>query len=346
MDPSLDSISSTIPTSFITLTTKPSAKLSYSFVPAAGSDHQPLLVFLTGLGLPASSWIPTIASLASMTPHPPMLSYDRYGQGLSTDRDPLDAKAEDPEHGHDCMDVVQDLKQLISQICSEKNLKVPGSSENRSEVVEPPILFVANSLGGAVARLYADQYPFTVSAILFLDSVMADCDFVSIWPDPDADGFAEKNLPLPEGVTEEGLRETRARYRKVFHPVTGIMGKAEGLSRKNLAELLPDSDKPVLRFREDGMGPWVTVVGHGFDTFAKEGLKVGLCYRFLYMKLIISRVWGHLLQLRKPILILIGIGIMRDWQRSQVRTEVRDQSKRRSADILSSEMILTLWLVR
>jgi len=252
-----------------------------------------------------------MSSLASMTPHPPMLSYDRYGQGLSTDRDPLDAKAEDPEHGHDCMDVVRDLKQLISQICNEKDLKVPASSENSSELFEPPIFFVANSLGGAVARLYADQYPCTVSAILFLDSVVANSDFVSIWPDPDAPGFAEKYLPLPEGVTEEGLRETRAQYGKVFHPVTGIMGKVEGLSRRNLAELLPDSDKPMLRFEEDGKGPWITVVGHGFDTFAEEGLKVGLYHRALCMKLIGVRVWGHLLLLRKPILIHIGIGIMR-----------------------------------
>ena len=253
-----------------------------------------------------------MTSLASMTPHPPMLSYDRYGQGLSTDRDPLDAKAEDPEHGHDCMDVVRDLKQLISQICHEKDVKVPAGSENNSELVEPPVFFVVNSLGGAVARLYADHYPCTVSAILFLDSVMADCDFVSIFPDPDAPGFAEKNLPLPEGVTEEGLRETRMKYGKIFHPVTGIMGKAEGLRRKNLAELLPDSDKPVLRFGEEGKGPWVTVVGHGFDTFAEEGLKVGLNYRSLYVKLMISRVWEHLLLLRKLILILFGIGIMRD----------------------------------
>jgi hypothetical protein len=40
-----------------------------------------------------------------------------------------------------------------------------------------------------VARLYAGEYPSTVSAIQFLDSMMADCDFVSIWPDPDAPGF-------------------------------------------------------------------------------------------------------------------------------------------------------------
>lgn len=217
-----------------------------------------------------------MTSLASMTPHPPMLSYDRYGQGLSTDRDPLDAKAEDPEHGHDCMDVVRDLKQLIDQICTKKDLKIRAGSGDSSELVEPLIFFVANSLGGAVARLYADHYSSTVSAILFLDSIMADCDFVSIWPDPDAPGFAEKSLPLPEGVTEDGLRETRAKYGKVFHPVTGIMGKAEGLSRRNLAELLQDSDRPVLRFDGEGKGPWITVVGHGFDMFAEEGLKVGL----------------------------------------------------------------------
>jgi hypothetical protein len=175
------------------------------------------------------------------------------------------------------MDVVRDLKQLISQICDREDLKVPVGSENSSEMVEPSIFFVANSLGGAVARLYADQYPYTVSAILFLDSIMANSDFVSIWPDPDAPDFAKTALPLPEGVTEDALRETRAKYRQIFHPVTGLMGKAEGLSRKNLAELLPYSDKPLLRFEKGGKGPWLTVVGHGFKRFAEEGLKV-CCY--------------------------------------------------------------------
>jgi hypothetical protein len=144
--------------------------------------------------------------------------------------------------------------------------------------------------------------------------------------------FAERYLPFPEGVTEEGLRESRAKYGEVFYPVTGIVGKAEGLSRKNLAELLPNSEKPMLQFK-DGKGPWITVVGHGFDMFAEEELKVGLYSRALYIKLVSLRAWRHLLPLRKPILILIGIGIMRDWQRSRVLIEVRDQYKRRSADI-------------
>lgn len=274
MDNTVDSRSSSISNSFISLSSKPTAKLCYTFVPPTDSNtEQPLIVFLNGLGLPQSSWLPTMTILASKAPHPPMLSYDRYGQGLSTDRDPLDAQAGDPKHGHDCMDVVRALKQLILQICEEKGLKIPAGS---GEMVEPNIFFVANSLGGAIARLYADQYPYTVSAILFLDSIMASTDFVSFWPDPDAPDFAKTALPLPEGVTEKGLRETRAKYRQVFHPVSGIMGQAEGLSRKNLAELLPYSDKPLLRFEEGGMGPWVTVVGHGFKRFAEEGLNVGV----------------------------------------------------------------------
>lgn len=99
-----------------------------------------------------------------------------------------------------------------------------------------------------MARLYGGQYLFTVTAILFLDSIMADRNFASIWPDPDAPGSCEKYLPLPEGVTDEALRETRLKYGKVFYPITGIVGKAEGLDRKDLAGLLPDSDKPALRF--------------------------------------------------------------------------------------------------
>src|SRR5450432_664620 len=168
---------------FISLTSKPSAKISYYFIPASGSNsHQPLVVFLNGLGLPSSSWLPTISSITSRESHPALLSYDRYGQGLSNDRDPLDTHADDPVHGHDCIDVVQDLKQLISQICALKGLNIAANSANSSDMVEPNIFFVANSIGCAIARLFAQEYPHTVSALLFLDSVIANSDFVSMWP--------------------------------------------------------------------------------------------------------------------------------------------------------------------
>lgn len=253
--------------SYIELSTKPGAKIAYTFIPYKGTSDTgvPLLVFLNGLGLPAASWMPTISLLRELPSHPPILTYDRYGQGLTTEKDPQDAQAADPEHPHDCLDVVQDLHQLITQLSSVHNLD--------QFVSHGGIFLVGNSIGGALARLYAEMYPKTASALLLLDSVLANSDFVSIFPDPDASNFAETHTPLPEGITEEDIRKARAICTRIFHPSNGVLGKAEGLSRKTLPELLPEADAPVLM----GVGrktPLVTVVGHGFKVFADEALKV------------------------------------------------------------------------
>lgn len=249
----------------IRLATKPTAQLFYNFVPASGllNSTPYLIVFLNGLRLPKSSWLSVINGLMESQPErrPAILAYDRYGQGMSTDPDPSDANAEDPMHGHDCMSVVRDLRQLITQIAYEKM--------NVMDVCKLELIFVCNSIGCALARLYTHEYPGTVAAILFLDSVLASSDFVSIWPDPDAVDFDEKNLP--EGVTAELLRETREKYRRMFHPE---VGSKEGLSRKNLKDLLPDSDSPILH-GIGGRGPFVTVVGHDFMVFAEENEKIG-----------------------------------------------------------------------
>jgi hypothetical protein len=77
---------------------------------------------------------------------------------------------------------------------------------------------------------------------------------------------------LPEGVTAEGLREVRAKMDRIFSPIHGIMGNAEGLTRRNLAELLPYSDYPILTGVANE-GPWLTVVGHGFKKFAEDSLR-------------------------------------------------------------------------
>lgn len=64
----------------------------------------------------------------------------------------------------------------------------------------------------------------------------------------------------------DSIRAARAYMQRVFHPSNG---SREGLSRKNLAQLLPDSDGPKLQ-GPDGRGPWVTVVGHEFEAFKVE----------------------------------------------------------------------------
>ncbi|PYI24687.1 alpha/beta-hydrolase [Aspergillus violaceofuscus CBS 115571] len=250
---------------FISLATKPSAQLSYSFHPAADTVKKPaLVVFVNGLGLPQTSWEGVIAHLQAQPPAvglPTMLTYDRYGQGQTTDRDPNDSTAEDPTHGHDTLTVVHDLHQLLTQIATEKM--------GVSNLSELPLILVSNSIGGALVRLYAQQYPGTVAGLLFLDSVLANSDFVSIYPDPDAAGFDPRSLP--DGVDADAIRAARAYMQKVFHPSNG---SREGLSRRNLAQLLPDSDGPGL-LGPDGRGPWVTVVGHEFEAFQLEFEKMG-----------------------------------------------------------------------
>ncbi|KAH8809438.1 Alpha/Beta hydrolase protein [Xylogone sp. PMI_703] len=251
--------------SLVELAHKPGASLSYTFVPGKNSSGLPLIVFVNGLMAPAASWIAVISLLTSRDSYPAMLAYDRYGQGATTDRDPVDAKAADPKHGHDCLESVKDLHQLITQINHEKDLRLDVSGTGSG----PGVFLVCNSIGGALSRLYAQTHPHTVSSILFLDSVVANTDFVSIYPDPDAPDFKERYLPLPEGVTEDGLRVARQKMQMIFHPDNP---SAEGLSRKNLRDLLPDADKPAL-VGSGGNGPWITVVGHGFQAFAEEGLK-------------------------------------------------------------------------
>ncbi|RAK95435.1 alpha/beta fold hydrolase [Aspergillus ibericus CBS 121593] len=257
-------MSTTPPYTPITLTTKPTAQLIYSYHPpspptATSTSTPTLITFINGLGLPQNSWTPLITELQSHPPAtglPALLTYDRYAQGLSTDRDPTDLTTE--SHSHDCLSVVHDLYQLLTQIVSQ---------HLHTSLSEVQLILVSNSIGGAISRLFAQHYPGLVAGMMFLDSVLAGSDFVGIYPDPDLPGFRAEDLP--GGVTVTALRHTRAFMRKVFHPETGIMGQAEGFSRRNLPTLLPHRDSPKV-VGPRGKGPWVTVIGHDFEKFEEE----------------------------------------------------------------------------
>ena len=203
-----------------------------------------------------TSWLPVIAGIIWQrknltTPDfPSMLAYDRYGQGMTEDRDPND-HGQEKGHGHDCKDAAVDLHYLINMVAAEQGLQ--GSEKLR-------VVLVANSIGCAIARLYAQMYP--VAAILFLDSIMASSSF-DLWPNPEAPGFDRRELP--DDCSVEVLREQRAKFAAIFHPENV---NREGLSRRNLAKLLPYSDRPKLGI--EGNRPWVTVVGHDFDSFRDE----------------------------------------------------------------------------
>lgn len=252
---------------FLRLATKPKAQLSYSFLPSNSTTarQSPLLVFVNGLGLPQVSWAGVIHKLRELRPqsYPAILTYDRFGQGQTEDRDPNDEGAEDPSHAHDCMAAVADLRQLLKQIAAD-NLGI-------SDVDSLPIVLVANSIGCALARLYAQEFKATVAGLVLLDSVLANSDFVSIIPDPDSPDF-DNSEPLPEGITPDVLREARAVLRRTFHPNNG---SREGLSRKNLKDLLPHADEPKLDGVK-GKGAFVTVLGHDFEVFANGSVAIGM----------------------------------------------------------------------
>ena len=92
---------------------------------------------------------------------------------------------------------------MIRQITNEK-LDI-------EDLRQVQLVLVGNSIGYALARLYAQEYPGAVAALLLLNSVLSNSDYVSIWPDLDAKNFDSSNLP--EGVTPDLLRETREKYR-------------------------------------------------------------------------------------------------------------------------------------
>ncbi|KAI1354109.1 Alpha/Beta hydrolase protein [Xylaria sp. FL0043] len=273
----------------VRLSTKPTACLECSQVQSVGQSgcSNVLIVFLNGLIAPQSFWLPIMAlmlrrlkigySIAeSVASRPQMLAYDRYGQGRTIDRDPSDEGKEEG-YGHDTLDVVHDLHQLIVQTTPD------------SDVNPKRIIFVANSIGCAIARLYAQQYPGTIAGMLLLDSIMANSDFVdSLFPDPDSPNFDPGSLP--QDVTPEMLYETRKKFRDVFHP---SVKNPEGLDRRNLATLLPDADKPSLNHGFAGKAPHVTVVGHDPEWFAKESLQSSMETPISISMNYTNPIWHH-----------------------------------------------------
>ncbi|KAI0432826.1 Alpha/Beta hydrolase protein [Xylaria sp. FL1042] len=272
----------------VRLSTKPTACLECSQVQSVGQSgcSDVFIVFLNGLIAPQSFWLPIMALMLrrlkmgasitdSVASRPQMLAYDRYGQGRTIDRDPGDEDKEEG-YGHDTLDVVRDLHQLIVQTTPDSD----GQPKR--------IMFIANSIGCAIARLYAQKYPGTVAGMLLLDSIMANSDFVSIFPDPDSPNFDPGSLP--KGVTPEMLYETRKKFRDVFHP---SVKNPEGLDRRNLATLLPDADKPSLSHGFAGRAPLVTVVGHDPEWFAKESLQSSMETPMSISMNYTNPIWHH-----------------------------------------------------
>lgn len=103
----------------IALDTKPGALIHYTFAQSREPNHSNLVVFLNGLMTDKSSWLPIMAGIIRKdASFPPMLAYDRYGQGMTEDRDPQDL-GRDKGYGHDALDCARDLHQLVGQVFKE-----------------------------------------------------------------------------------------------------------------------------------------------------------------------------------------------------------------------------------
>jgi pimeloyl-ACP methyl ester carboxylesterase len=253
----------------VSLATKPGASLYISVYsptdPArlSATLASTLIVFLNGLMSPQSSWKAAIDTLLEKHKDsvPALLTYDRFGQG---DSDPDPSDPQDTPYGHDAAAVIDDLHQLLVQVCSGVlHLDLPGQGNDTR------LVLVANSIGCPLARLYVAAHPATVAGFLFLDSMMANTDFVSLFPNPDGPEFDPSKLP--EGISTQDVRHARQQYEKFFHP---MVPNPEHFDRRDLRERLPAADKPMLPAGPDARDPVLTVAGHDWDVFAQNSLEV------------------------------------------------------------------------
>lgn len=240
---------------FAIIPSKPQAPLAYKLFEPDQKNTSLLVVFINGLGLPSVSWNAAISTFqeSASSIKPNILTYDRYGQGSTTSRDPLDAlPGKEPGYGHNVNDVVDDLHELIQVVA-------PDSSR---------LVFVAASIGVHIARLYADKYTGTVEGLLLLDSNIGNVEFTDLWPNPSAADF-QPNDVIAEDCTLEQYASAYAKLGMVFN---SDVKNPEGLDRRSVKTLLPDPSAPILK-APGSSGPWLIVVGHDPDFFVNDSFE-------------------------------------------------------------------------
>jgi len=128
------------------------------------------VVFLNELTTDRASSILVMAGMmrqrkGTANGYPSLSSYDHYGQGTTEGRNPRDEGREEG-HGHDCANAAEDLHYLVEGVAKERmNVRADNLR----------IVLVANSIGCAIARLYAQTCP--VAALLLRDSIIANPNF-------------------------------------------------------------------------------------------------------------------------------------------------------------------------
>ncbi|KAB8293140.1 hypothetical protein EYC80_007491 [Monilinia laxa] len=255
--------------SFLTIPTKPHSPISHIFFPSSAPHLEPnvqlcqtLIVFVNGLGLPASSWEPCIAILRSrVIDSPSILTFDRFGQGLTTARDPLD---DGNGYGHDFMDAANDLHEIILVIAKTKL----GLQKTEVEKGKLSVIFVAASIGVPITRLYIQSYPSICSALLSLDSNIPNVNYSDFLSDPSSSTFDPSLVTAPDCTLAQYIG-ARAALINIFDL---SVPNSESMDRRNGPKLLPYADSPKL-VGVGGKGPWLTVIGHDPVTFADMSLK-------------------------------------------------------------------------
>lgn len=212
----------------IPLSTDTTSSISCAiFHPPAPIPSSPLVVFVNGLLTRSCDWEPTINSLTALPSPPFILSYDRFGVPPS---DPVPTG----RATNDISTAARDLGTLLEKVYPILSL-LPSKA---------PLVMVGSSIGCCIIRLFigycaarttdnddGDSFKgYPIAGVLFLDSYIANTDFISLFPPVSA------NEP-------EVLTRTRAIIARYFHP--GVENP-EGLSRSNAQELLPSASDPKL----------------------------------------------------------------------------------------------------
>ncbi|EPE36004.1 alpha/beta-Hydrolase [Glarea lozoyensis ATCC 20868] len=248
------------PPSQLTVHSKPSAPISYTFIPPSppSPPSKNLIVFINGLGLPAASWKPTLIHLLTQPTHPALLTYDRFGQGLTTSRDPLDGTP-GKERGHNFQDIANDLHSLL-QVVAEKEFQ-------SSRIEDVNIIMVGASIGCPIIRLYIATHPGVVSGVIFLDSNIPHLNYSDFLPDPSAPNFDRASV-IAEDCTLPQYIGARLALCKMFD----LDAKnPEGIDRTQGPRLLPEAENPKLVGKDGRME--LVVVGHDPETFASMSLE-------------------------------------------------------------------------
>ncbi|KAG9233755.1 Alpha/Beta hydrolase protein [Amylocarpus encephaloides] len=247
----------------LTISSKPNSPVTYTFINPSPTSSTPktLVVFVNGLGLPADSWNPCIAHLLSRSSHPAILTYDRFGQGLTTTGDPIDGTP-GKEKGHDFSDVVSDLHEILAVIAEDKlGITDFERGVNNGEL---ELMMVGASIGVPITRLYSQIYPKILSGAIFLDSNMPHLSYSSFLPDPSSPTFKPEDVIADDCTLQQyiGAREALCKLFDLDVP------NSEGLDRKPGAKLLPRGDGPKM-VGKGGNGVELCVVGHDPVMFAE-----------------------------------------------------------------------------